>query len=31
MRAGHMPESEDNGEVYLKVPIKGLKGNKPKA
>ena len=31
MRAGHMPESEDNGEVYLKVPIKGLKSNKPKA
>ncbi|MGC6476373.1 MAG: MBL fold metallo-hydrolase [Parvibaculales bacterium] len=30
MRAGHMPESADNGEVYLKVPIKGLKNN-PKA
>ncbi|WMS87859.1 MBL fold metallo-hydrolase [Pleionea litopenaei] len=24
MRAGHFPESEDNGEVYLKVPIRGL-------
>lgn len=24
MRAGHMPEPEDNGAVYLKVPINGL-------
>jgi glyoxylase-like metal-dependent hydrolase (beta-lactamase superfamily II) len=24
MRAGHMPEAEDNGAVYLKVPINGL-------
>lgn len=28
MRAGHMPASEANGEVYLKVPISGLKANK---
>ncbi|MEC7208835.1 MAG: MBL fold metallo-hydrolase, partial [Pseudomonadota bacterium] len=26
MRAGHMPPGEDNGEVYLKVPVSGLKG-----
>ena len=24
MRAGHMPEAEDNGTVYLKVPLNGL-------
>jgi glyoxylase-like metal-dependent hydrolase (beta-lactamase superfamily II) len=24
MRAGHMPEPEDNGQTYLKVPINGL-------
>ena len=24
MRAGHMPEAEDNGGTYLKVPINGL-------
>ena len=24
MRAGHMPEPEDNGQSYLKVPINGL-------
>jgi glyoxylase-like metal-dependent hydrolase (beta-lactamase superfamily II) len=24
MRAGHMPEPEDNGKTYLKVPINGL-------
>ena len=24
MRAGHMPEPEDNGKSYLKVPINGL-------
>ena len=27
MRAGHMPASEANGEVYLKVPIYGLKAD----
>jgi hypothetical protein len=21
MRAGHMPPAEDNGQVYLKVPV----------
>jgi len=26
MRAGHMPEAEDNGTTYLKVPVSGLKG-----
>ena len=26
MRAGHLPPSEDNGEVYLKVPVSGLRG-----
>ena len=26
MRAGHMPPGEDDGEVYLKVPVSGLKG-----
>lgn len=26
MRAGHMPPGEDNGEIYLKVPVSGLKG-----
>ena len=26
MRAGHLPPGEDNGEVYLKVPVSGLKG-----
>ena len=25
MRAGHMPASEPNGEVYLKVPVSGLR------
>lgn len=24
MRAGHLPEPEDNGTVYLKVPVNGL-------
>jgi len=24
MRAGHMPEPEDNGTVYLKMPINRL-------
>jgi glyoxylase-like metal-dependent hydrolase (beta-lactamase superfamily II) len=24
MRAGHMPEAEDNGTAYLKVPVNGL-------
>lgn len=24
MRAGHMPDAEDNGEIYLKVPISGF-------
>ena len=24
MRAGHMPEEEDNGKSYLKVPVNGL-------
>ena len=26
MRAGHMPDAEENGATYLKVPIRGLKG-----
>ena len=26
MRAGHLPPGEDNGEVYLKVPVSGLRG-----
>jgi len=26
MRAGHMPDAEENGTTYLKVPIQGLKG-----
>ena len=25
MRAGYFPESEDNGETYLKVPLKGMR------
>jgi glyoxylase-like metal-dependent hydrolase (beta-lactamase superfamily II) len=25
MRAGHMPEAEDNGATYLKVPLQGLR------
>jgi glyoxylase-like metal-dependent hydrolase (beta-lactamase superfamily II) len=25
MRAGHMPEAEDNGFTYLKVPLQGLR------
>ena len=25
MRAGHMPDAEENGSTYLKVPIQGLK------
>ena len=24
MRAGHMPEPDDAGNVYLKVPVNGL-------
>ena len=26
MRAGHMPDAEENGATYFKVPIQGLKG-----
>ena len=26
MRAGHMPDAEENGVTYLKVPVQGLKG-----
>ena len=26
MRAGHMPDAEENGSTYLKVPVHGLKG-----
>ena len=26
MRAGHMPDAEENGTTYLKVPIQGLRG-----
>ena len=26
MRAGYMPDAEENGATYLKVPIQGLKG-----
>jgi glyoxylase-like metal-dependent hydrolase (beta-lactamase superfamily II) len=26
MRAGHMPNAEENGSTYLKVPIQGIKG-----
>ena len=26
MRAGHLPDAEENGATYLKVPIQGLKG-----
>ena len=26
MRAGNMPQSEDNGSTFLKVPISGIKG-----
>ena len=29
MRAGHMPPSEDNGQVYLKVPIDAPRHRKP--
>ena len=25
MRAGHLPEAEENGTTYLKVPVQGLK------
>jgi len=25
MRAGHMPEAEDNGSTYLKVPVSGIR------
>ena len=25
MRAGHMPPAEDNGEVYLKIPLTGIR------
>jgi len=28
MRAGHMPAAELDGDVYLKVPISGLKSKK---
>ena len=27
MRAGYMPPAEDNGEVYLKVPLSGLRSS----
>ena len=26
MRAGHMPDAEENGAIYLKVPVQGMKG-----
>jgi glyoxylase-like metal-dependent hydrolase (beta-lactamase superfamily II) len=26
MRAGHMPDAEENGATYLKVPVRGLRG-----
>ena len=26
MRAGHMPPAEDNGEVYVKIPVSGIRG-----
>ena len=26
MRAGHMPDAEENGATYLKVPVQGLRG-----
>jgi len=29
IRAGHFPEPEDNGQVYLKVPINAFKGTPP--
>jgi len=29
MRAGHMPPSEDNGQVYLKVPVADPRRKKP--
>ena len=25
MRAGNLPPSEENGDVYLKIPINGMK------
>jgi glyoxylase-like metal-dependent hydrolase (beta-lactamase superfamily II) len=25
MRAGHMPQAEDNGSTYLKVPVSGIR------
>jgi hypothetical protein len=25
MRAGNFPPSEENGDVYLKIPINGMK------
>ena len=25
MRAGHMPPAEDNGEVYIKIPVTGIR------
>ena len=28
MRAGHMPPSEDDGQVYLKVPVQDPRRNK---
>ena len=28
MRAGHMPATEPNGEVYLKVPVSGLRADR---
>jgi len=26
MRAGHMPPAEENGDIYFKVPVSGLRG-----
>jgi len=28
MRAGHMPPTEDDGQVYLKVPVQDPRKNK---
>ncbi len=30
MRAGHFPTPEDNGRVYLNVPINLFKGEAPR-
>ena len=30
IRAGHMPPEEENGDVYLKIPVKGLKAFRKK-